>query len=280
MREIDVSIVKETISALCLKANFVLRNDILKAIRHAITIETDQRAKNILRSIVENARIARRKGLAICQDTGIAVVHMGIGQGVLVTGGSLAEAVNEGVREAYRKGCLRSSVVGDPMIRENTGTNTPASILTDIVAGDRIRIEVSPKGFGSENKSMIRMFRPTAGQKEIRDFIVDVARHAGPDACPPLVLGIGIGGTFEGCAGLAKRALFRRIDRRNPKKHIARLERDLVKEINALGMGPMGLGGKTTVFGVNILEAPTHIAGFPVAVNVSCHATRSAEAII
>jgi fumarate hydratase subunit alpha len=188
--------------------------------------------------------------------------------------------VNEGVREAYCKGYLRKSVVADPFIRKNTTTNEPAMLVTDIVDGDKVTIEVSPKGFGSENKSRIKMFRPTAPIEEIKAFVIDVVKAAGPDACPPLVLGIGIGGTFDKAAALAKRALLRPVYKRNPQKHVAALERDLIKEINALGSGPMGLGGRTTVLGVNILEHPVHIAGLPVAVNVSCHATRSAKKTI
>ena len=280
MRQIDVSKIKDAVRELCLKANFELRKDVLRAVKAALKKETNERARNILKIIIENAKIAKSKGLAICQDTGMVVVHMEIGQAVSLVGGSLIEAINEGVEEAYRKGCLRKSVVGDPIIRGNTNTNAPASIFTDIVNGDRIKIEVSPKGFGSENKSSIKMFRPTDTTEEIKKFIVQTVKDAGPDACPPLVLGIGIGGTFEGCANLAKRALFRPIDIRNPKKHFARLERELMDEINSLGMGPMGLGGRTAVLGVNILEAPTHIAALPVAVNISCHATRSAEKYI
>ena len=280
MREIDVSKIKDAVRELCLKANFELRKDVLKAIKAALKKETSPRAKSILKSIVENAALAKKKRIAICQDTGVVTVSLDIGQNVAFVGGDLKKAVNEGVAEAYKKGCLRKSVVDDPLLRKNTNTNTPAVILTDIVEGDNVRIEVSPKGFGSENKSRVKMFKPTASLEEIKDFIVNVVRDAGPDACPPLVLGICIGGTFETSARLAKSALSRPIDRRNPKRHIAGLERELLREINSLGMGPMGLGGRTTALGVNILEAPTHIAGLPVAVNVSCHATRSAEKIL
>ncbi|MCX5686654.1 MAG: fumarate hydratase, partial [Candidatus Omnitrophica bacterium] len=199
---------------------------------------------------------------------------------VALAGGDLRKAVDAGVEEAYRKGALRKSVVDDPVIRNNTKTNTPSFLVTDIVPGDRVGISVSPKGFGSENKSAIQMFRPTAPIEEIKGFILDVVRRAGPDACPPLVLGIGMGGTFDAASRLAKMACLRPIDRRNSTRHLAKLERELFKEANASGMGPMGLGGRTTVLGVNILEAPTHIAGLPVAVNVSCHATRSAEKVL
>ncbi|MDD5437279.1 MAG: fumarate hydratase, partial [Candidatus Omnitrophica bacterium] len=195
-------------------------------------------------------------------------------------GASLKEAVKDGVEEADRKGCLRKSVVASPLILENTKTNTPAIIYTDIVEGDRVRIAVSTKGFGSENKSMIKMFKPTDPPETIKKFVVDVVKNAGPGACPPLVLGIGIGGTFDRAAYLAKKALLGAIDKKNPKRYIARMEREILRDINSLGIGPMGLGGKTTALGVNMLEEPTHIAGLPVAVNVSCHVTRSAEKTI
>lgn len=277
MREIDVSKIKDTVSELCLKANFELRGDVLAAIKKALRKETSARARNILKSILENAKLARKKRLAICQDTGIAVVYMEIGREAALTGGSLEKAINDGVEEGYRKGCLRKSVVRDPLVRSNTRTNTPAVIHIDMVEGDRVKISVMPKGFGSENKSAIKMFGPNASVEDIKDFVKDVVIKAGPDACPPLVLGIGIGGTFEKAALLSKKALLRPIDQRNKARHLARLERELVGEIDALGIGPMGLGGKTTVLGVNIMEAHTHIAGLPVAVNVSCHVTRNAE---
>ena len=277
MREINVSRIRSAVEDLCLKANFELRRDILDALRSALKRETNYRAKGILKTLIENAHIARTNSIAICQDTGMVLVYLEIGQDVRLTGGNLSKAINDGVREAYVKGCLRKSVVSDHFSRANTKTNTPAVIVTEIVDGDKIRIAVSPKGFGSENKSRIKMLKPTASAEEMKVFIIDVVKEAGPDACPPFVLGVGIGGTFETASGLAKRALLKPIDRVNPNKRLAKLERELTKEINSLGMGPMALGGKTTVLGVNILEYPTHIAGFPVAVNVSCHATRSAS---
>jgi fumarate hydratase subunit alpha len=280
MRKIKVSKLREVVSALCLKANFELRKDVLCALKSSVKREADARARSMLRAIIENAAIARTRKMAICQDTGMAVVHMDIGQDVVFTGGSLKEAVDKGVEDAYKKGYFRKSVVDDPRLRRNTGTNTPAILYTDIVDGDRVRISVSSKGFGSENKSMVKMFNPTASTEEIKRFVLSVVREAGPDACPPLVLGIGMGGTFEKAALLAKKALLRPIHRKNPKRHMAKLETELLKDINSLGIGPMGLGGRTTALGVNILENPTHIAGLPVAVNVSCHVTRSAEAVI
>lgn len=280
MREIDVIRIKDTVRDLFLKANFQLRSDVLKAIKAAARHEKDPRAAGILKSIVENAALAKKKSIAICQDTGMAVVHMEIGQDVAFTGGSLGKAVNEGVKEAYAKGYLRKSVVDDPVLRNNTNTNTPCILLTEITDGDKVKIDVSPKGFGSENKSRIKMFKPTASLDEIKDFVVETVRLAGPDACPPLFLGIGMGGTMETAALLAKKALFMTFDGKSDKKHIRGLGKELMKAVNALGIGPMGLGGKTTVFGINILSHPTHIAGLPVAVNVSCHATRSASKVI
>jgi fumarate hydratase subunit alpha len=280
MRKIHVSKIKETVKKLCLKANFDLRKDVLDALKRAVTKETNARARNILKSIIENASQAKKKRLAICQDTGLVSVFLEIGREVALVGGNLEKAVNDGVREAYKEGYLRKSVINDPVLRVNTKTNAPSVIHAAIVEGNRVKITVSPKGFGSENKSKIRMFNPTDPIKDIKRFIIDVVVQAGPGACPPLVLGIGMGGTFDKAAHLAKKALLRPVDKPNPNKHIRALEKQLYGEINAIGMGPMGLGGKTTVLGVNIIEYPTHIAGFPVAVNVSCHATRSAEAVL
>jgi len=279
MREIDVRKIRETVSELCLRANFELRRDILKALKTALKRETATRARNILKAVIENAHLAKKKRIAICQDTGLVSVFLEIGSEVAIKG-DLEEALERGVEDAYRKGYLRKSVVDDPLIRKNTNTNTPCIFNISIVKGDRLRITVSPKGFGSENKSAVKMFMPTASEREIKDFVLDVVRNAGPDACPPLVLGIGMGGTFDHAAYLSKKALLRSIEIKNAKKHFRTLEKSLVKEINALGIGPMGLGGKTTVLGLNIEEFPTHIAGLPVAVSVSCHATRSAERTI
>jgi len=277
MREINVSKIKDTVRELCLKANFELRKDVASAIRAAHRKETNPGARGILKSLIENARIARSKRLAICQDTGMVVVFLEIGREAMIVGGNLRDAVNAGIAEAYDKGCLRRSVVDDPILRNNTKTNTPCVMHTDIIEGEKIKIHVSPKGFGSENKSRIKMFSPTASIDEIKAFIIDVVRDAGPDACPPLVLGVGLGGTFEHAAYLAKKALLRPVHDRHKLRHLARLEKELLRDINALGIGPMGLGGRVTVLGVKILEHPVHIAGLPVAVNVSCHATRGAE---
>ncbi|MFA5143482.1 MAG: fumarate hydratase [Candidatus Omnitrophota bacterium] len=280
MREVGVSKIRDAVCELCLKANFELRKDVLKALRASLSKETRPRPKNIIRSIIENAKLAGKKRIAICQDTGMVVVHLEIGQDVALAGGSLKEAVNGGVEEAYRKGYLRKSVVDSPLARKNTNTNTPAIIYTEIVNGDKVKVALSTKGFGSENKSMIKMFKPTESLESIKAFVLDVVKKAGPGACPPLVLGVGIGGTFDRAAYLAKKALLEPIDKKSPKRYLAKFERDLLRDINSLGIGPMGLGGRTTALGVKVLEEATHIAGLPVAVNVSCHVTRSAEKII
>ncbi|MBN1526283.1 MAG: fumarate hydratase [Candidatus Omnitrophica bacterium] len=280
MRTIHVAKIRDAVKELCLKANFELRPDVLKALKRALRKETDDRARGILADIIENASMARRREIAICQDTGMVPVFIWIGQGVRLAGGDLSAAVNEGVKRAYREGYLRTSVVDDPFLRKNTLTNTPVAVYTEIVRGSRVKIVVAPKGFGSENKSQVRMFKPTASEKDIKEFIVEVVRKAGPDACPPLVLGVGIGGTFDMAAHLAKVALLRPLGSRHNKRHIARLEAELLKRINALGIGPMALGGRTTALGVNIVTFATHIAGLPVAVNVSCHATRGAEKVL
>lgn len=279
MREINVGKIREAVTELCLKANFELRKDILKALKSALKREKSARAKGILRQIIENARLAKKRRIAICQDTGLVAVLLEIGTDVAIKG-DLKEALHKGVEDAYRRGYLRKSVVGDPLIRKNTNTNTPCIIHIDIVKGDKIKITVSPRGFGSENKSVIRMLSPTASESEIIKFALEAVKNAGAMACPPFVLGVGIGGTFDHAAHLSKRALLRSVEISNRKKHFRRLEKDILKAVNSLGLGPMALGGKTTALGVNIEEFPTHIAGLPVAVSVSCHATRSAERVL
>jgi fumarate hydratase subunit alpha len=280
MREISVQRVREAVTELCLKANYELRKDVLKALKASLKKEKSARAANMLKAIIENAKVAKKKRIAICQDTGFVSVYVELGSSVVLSGGDLTDAINRGVEEAYKKGYLRKSVVNSPFIRKNTLTNTPALIHVDLVEGDRAKITVSPKGFGSENKSSIKMFKPTASWEQVKEFILDAVRKAGPDACPPVILGIGIGGTFDHAAYMAKKALLRHLGVRNPKRYLGVLEKELLRSINALNIGPMGMGGKTTVLGVNIEEFPTHIAGLPVAVSVSCHATRSAEKIL
>ncbi len=276
----DVKQIEKAVEQLCLKANFYLRKDVARALKHALKIETSSTGKEILKILIENEAIARRRILPLCQDTGMVIVFLEIGQGVRIKGGSIEKAVNRGAARAYRRGSFRASVVKDPLIRINTGNNTPVVIHTKIVPGARIKIHVTPKGFGSENMSSISMLKPTARQDEIIDYILDVVKKAGGKACPPIILGIGIGGTMEKAGVLSKEALLRPIDRSNPKKHLMKLEREILKRVNGLGLGPMGLGGKVTCLGVNILTYPTHIAGLPVAVSLSCHALRGGKIVL
>ncbi|MBN1871272.1 MAG: fumarate hydratase [Candidatus Omnitrophica bacterium] len=276
MRRINTKDISALISRLCIGANTDLRPDIKRAIEKAAKREKDYRAKRMLRYIINNADMAKAEGIPICQDTGLAVVLIEMGQGVMVEGGFLGKAVDEGVRKGYIGGYLRKSVVSSPLVRKNTGTNAPAILHTEIIPGESMKIWVMPKGFGSENKSQIRMLSPGDGEEGVIKFVKDVVKDAGPAACPPFVLGIGMGGTFDYAAFLAKKAMLRDIDKDNKDERLASLEKKIMKEVNALGIGPMGLGGKTTAIGVNILSHPTHIAGMPVAVNVNCHATRAA----
>ena len=276
MRRIGVNKIRSAVAEAALAANFVLRKDIVHALKKAYLAEKKQKAKKILKILLNNAAIAKDEKLAICQDTGMAAVFIEIGQDVRLTGGALSKAVNEGIRQGYRKGYLRKSVVADPLLRVNTKDNTPAVIHEKIVPGDKVKITVLPKGFGSENKTSIKMFNPTQGSGDIAAFITDVVKKAGADACPPYIIGVGIGGTLDKACLLAKEALLRPVDKRNPKPHIAKLEKDLLKKVNALRIGPMGFGGGATCLGVNIEVYPTHIAGLPVCVSISCHATRSA----
>jgi fumarate hydratase subunit alpha len=274
MRDIKADAIKNKIAELCIEANFRLRPDVLKKIKSSYRAETGARPKKILKAIIENAEIARKENLAICQDTGLPVVFMEIGQDAHVSGGPLAAAVNEGVESGYKKAFLRNSVVNDPLLRGKSGY-VPAIIHIEITNGSKIKLTVLPKGFGCENKGQVKMFRPTTDLKRITEFIVDVVRQAGPDACPPYVVGVGIGGTQDYACLMAKKALLKKVTDKPSK-----LEHDLLKEINNLKIGPMGLGGKTTALAVSILTRPTHIAGLPVCVNISCHATRSASATL
>jgi len=276
MRKIDVKEIRSAVARLAIEANFVLRRDIIRAIRNAYLAEKNRKAKKVLKILLDNAAIAKSEKLAICQDTGMAAVFIEIGQGVNLVGGDLSKAVNDGIRDGYKKGYLRKSVVADPLLRMNTKDNAPAVIHEKIVPGENIKITVLPKGFGSENRSAMKMFNPTQGEDGIASFIIEAVRKAGADACPPYVVSVGMGGTLDKACLLAKEALIRPIDKRNTKRHIAALEKELFKKINALKIGPMGFGGGATCLGVNIEVYPTHIAGLPVCVNISCHATRSA----
>lgn len=273
MREIDSSLISEVVARLCIDANYHLPPDMKKQIISSSKEESWETASIILDQIIENFNIADENLQPICQDTGLACVFLSIGQDVHIKG-NLEEAINEGVRKGYSQGYLRKSVVSDPLNRVNTGDNTPAMIYYDICPGDKIKITVAPKGFGSENMSQIKMLKPSDGIEGVKDFVIKVVEDAGPNPCPPIVVGVGIGGTFDKAAYLAKKALMRPVDQRNSEDFYAELEEELLKKINALGIGPQGFGGRTTALAVNIEKFPTHIAGLPVAVNINCHVTR------
>ena len=274
MRTISAQQITDTVARLCIEANTRLPRDVQEALDKARAEEPWPLAKNTLDLLWSNLAAAKEEDLPICQDTGMACVFLEIGQDVHFVGGDLTEAVNEGVRRGYDKGYLRKSVVKDPVRRGNTGDNTPAMLYTEIVPGDKVKITVGPKGFGSENMSQIRMFKPSAGLQGIKDFILEVVETAGPNPCPPMVVGVGIGGTFDKAALLAKKALMRPLDSENPDPFYADLEKEMLEKVNQLGIGPQGFGGKTTAIGLNIETMPTHIAGMPCAVNINCHVTR------
>lgn len=276
MREIDVSLVTNAIRDLCIEANYGLSSDMEKALADASANEESELGRSIFSMLEENLKIAKEDQIPICQDTGMAVVFLTVGQDVHFTGGSLKEAVNRGVAQGYEEGYLRKSVVGDPLIRENTKDNTPAVIHYEITEGDGVTITVAPKGFGSENMSRIFMLKPADGREGVLEKIVEAVKDAGPNACPPMVVGVGIGGTFEQCALLAKKALLREVGQKSSLPHIAELEEEAFKKINKLGIGPAGLGGSTTALAVAIETYATHIAGLPVAVNICCHVNRHA----
>lgn len=280
VREIQVSKITEVVERLCIEANQVLPQDVKDAIGRCRACEDGMLAQGILDDIVTNYEIAQQEKVPICQDTGMACVFVELGQDVHLVGGDYMESIHEGVRRGYEKGYLRKSVVADPIRRGNTGDNTPAMVGTQIVPGDQIRITVGPKGFGSENMSAIRMFKPSAGLQGIKDFILETVEKAGPNPCPPMVVGVGIGGTFDKAALIAKKALMRPLDSPNPDPYYAELEREMLEKINQLGIGPQGFGGRTTALGVNIETLPTHIAGMPCAVNISCHVTRHKTEVI
>ncbi len=280
MREISVSEITDVVERLCIGANEHLPGDVKAAIRSCRDCEDGRIARGILDDIMENFTIADQEEVPICQDTGMACVFLEIGQDVHLVGGDLSEAVDEGVRRGYEKGYLRKSVVRDPIRRGNTGDNTPAMLCTEIVPGEQVKVTVAPKGFGSENMSMIRMLKPSAGLQGVKDFILEAVETAGPNPCPPMVVGVGIGGTFDKCALLAKKALLRPLNQANPDPFYADLEKEMLEKINALGIGPQGFGGRTTAIGLNIEVMPTHIAGMPCAVNISCHVTRHKTEVI
>lgn len=273
MREIKATIITKAMIELVKRANFILRSDVLSALHRAYKIEKNKRAKIILEAILDNAAYAKKEKLAICQDTGMPNVFVQVGQDVKIRG-DLKAAINNGIKAGYKKYSLRNSVVSDPLLRRNPKFS-PCIIHTDLVRGNKIKLTLLPKGFGCENKSQLKMFKPTAGIEEIKKFIVEVVKSAGPDACPPYVIGVGIGGSADYVSLMAKKALLTKIQTKNSK-----LENDLLKQINKSGIGPMGLGGRCTALAVKIQKYPTHIAGLPVSVNISCHALRSASIIL
>lgn len=278
MREINVAEITKTIRDLCIDANYNLSDDIRNQLLKAKEKETWDIAKGVLDKILINADIAATEKMPMCQDTGMTCVFIEIGQDVHIVGGNLEDAINSGVAAGYEEGFLRKSVVKDPIDRVNTKDNTPAVIYYDIVPGEKFKITVAPKGFGSENMSQIKMLKPSDGLAGVKEFILKVVKEAGPNPCPPIVVGVGIGGTFDRAATIAKKAVIRPTEQPNTNPFYANLEKELVEEINKLGIGPQGFGGRTTTLAVNIETYPTHIAGLPVAVNINCHATRHAEA--
>jgi len=281
VRNIKAEIIKEAVRELFIKANYVISMDLYKKLLEAKESEESEIGKNVLEQIIKNADIAKEENIAICQDTGMAVLFVELGQDVHIVDGDFNEAINAGVREAYEQGYLRKSVVVDPLFdRKNTKDNTPAIVYVEIVKGDRIRLIAAPKGFGSENMSALKMLTPAEGVKGVKDFVVETVLKAGPNPCPPIVVGVGIGGTMEKAALLSKKALLRPLDQRHPDERYASLEKEILEMINLSGIGPGGLGGRITALAVNIEYYPTHIAGLPVAVNICCHANRHAETVI
>lgn len=277
MREIDVNQVRQLVKELCIKANLYLPKDMEECIRKCAQLEQSSVGKNVFGDIIDNINVAREQTIPICQDTGMAIIFMEVGQDVHFVGGDINEALNEGVSQGYIDGRLRCSIVADPLERVNTGDNTPPVVHIKFVSGDKVKITVAPKGFGSENMSQLKMMTPSVTHDEIVDWVVDVVAKAGSNPCPPIVIGVGIGGDFEKCAYLAKKALCRDVTVRNPKPLYAQLEAKMLEKINKLGIGPQGFGGTQTCLAVNIEQAPTHIAGLPVSVNVGCHVTRHAS---
>jgi len=280
MRIISTEEITKNIKEMCIEANYRLSSDMENSIISALENEESSLGKHILSQLKENMDIASEESIPICQDTGMAVVFMKVGQGVLIQGGNLTEAINEGIKQGYEEGYLRKSVVSDPLIRINSNDNTPGIIHYDIVPGENIEITVAPKGFGSENMSRIYMLKPADGVEGVKDFVIKTAVDAGPNPCPPTIVGVGIGGTIEMATLLSKKALLRPIGKHNKDSRYAKLENEILREINKSGVGPAGLGGETTALSVHIEYFPTHIAGLPVAVNICCHASRHAQKII
>ncbi len=280
MRKLSCRQIEATVARLCQEANYFLGEDVVRALERAYEQEISPAGKNVLAQLLENARIASRERIPLCQDTGITVVFLEIGQELQITDGDLGEAINNGVRRGYQEGFLRKSVVNDPLSRQNTMDNTPAIVHCKLVPGDALRLTVMPKGAGSENTSAVRMLKPADGVDGVKRFVIDTVSAAGPNACPPLVVGVGIGGTMELAALLAKEALLRPLGARHPDPQVAQLERELLEAVNVLGIGPMGFGGRITALDVSVNVGATHIASLPVAVNLSCHAIRHKTAVL
>lgn len=280
MRNIHSEIIIKNIKEMCIEANLYLSNDMQEAIKDAANHEKSSLGAQILNQLKENIAIAKEESIPICQDTGMAIVFIKIGQDVHIEGMNLEDAINEGIRQGYQEGYLRKSIVGDPLLRENTKDNTPGIIHYEIIPGENVEIIVAPKGFGSENMSRVYMLKPADGVEGVKNVVLETVKLAGPNACPPMVVGVGVGGSFEKCTYLAKKALTRDLNTYSDIPHIAELESDLLDKINKLGIGPGGLGGKTTALGVNIETYPTHIAGLPVAINICCHVNRHSKRII
>ncbi|MFM1654696.1 fumarate hydratase [Brevibacillus sp. B_LB10_24] len=280
MREVHYDEIVEAVADLCQKANYDLGEDVVEAFKRALRTEVSETGRDVLSQLIENAEIASAERVPMCQDTGIAVFLVELGQDCRIVGGSLYDAINAGVRKGYGEGYLRNSIVGHPLERVNTGDNAPAVIHVELVAGDRMAIHFSAKGGGSENMSALKMLKPSDGLDGVKAFILDTVRNAGPNACPPMVVGVGIGGTFEKAAYLAKKSLFRPIGERSPRPELAALEEELMQACNKLGIGPQGMGGRTTALDVKIEIYPCHIAALPVAVNINCHASRHKHAVL
>jgi fumarate hydratase subunit alpha len=280
MREVTYGQIVRAVKSLCIESNYDLGNDVVSAFQHALHQEKSKIGKDVLNQLILNADIATKERVPMCQDTGMAVFFIELGQDCHITGGSLYDAVNEGIRKGYKEGYLRNSIVKDPLDRENTGDNTPGVIHVELVEGDQCVLHMAAKGFGSENMSRLTMLKPADGIEAVKEFILETVRLAGPNACPPMVVGVGLGGNFEKSAFLAKKSLLRPIGERNARGDIAQLETELLEKVNQLGLGPQGLGGRTTALDVHIEVYATHIAGLPVAVNINCHASRHKTVVL
>jgi fumarate hydratase subunit alpha len=280
MREISVKDIISRVKDICIEANYDLGEDVEQALKEAYKKEESPTSKETLNQILENVQIAKQGEFPLCQDTGFAVVFVDMGDQVFVKDGNLFDAINEGVRQGYKEGYLRKSILGDPIERKNTGDNTPAVIHMNVVKGDKLKIIVAPKGGGSENMSEVKMMKPSDGVEGVKEFVIDMVRRSGSNPCPPIIVGVGIGGTFEKCAEMAKRSLLREVGERNPNPFYAKLEEELLEKVNKLGIGPQGFGGRVTALDVHVETYPCHIASFPAAVNIQCHAARHKEAVI